>query len=252
MTAPRFVCPTLVERSLAHSRVLSEGSRPGRRIRLRPSRAVCCAASWQVSAIRRARHSHVKMPAPGHALKEHVGTTGLLAVIMVAGVFPALNILCATYASAEPAARPAGRPPPGKAAVVCCPGPFPAATVLAIAGSARAHGNGRARPLEPGSKLEPAEIVTTAAHSSALVKMADGSEFNIYPESRVSFAGRQGGWLSQLGQWLKRISTEIQHLVGPKPSNRILRPTAAIAVRAAIFAASLIRCPTMNDSSAFG
>jgi len=140
-------------------------------------------------------------------------------VIVAAGIFWALNMVHATY---QQGGSMVAAPPPAR--------------VLAVLGHASAHWNGRSRLLNRGSDLESEEIVTTSAHSSALVKLADGNEFEIFPESQVIFRRSRLGWPFPVDRWINGIRARIERLGGTQPSNRISYPTAAMAVRAAIIA----------------
>ena len=53
--------------------------------------------------------------------------------------------------------------------------------------------------------------------------MADGTEFDICPQSQASFPGGQRGWLPQVERWLTGIRGRIQRPGGPQPPNRIPR-----------------------------
>jgi len=138
-------------------------------------------------------------------------------VIVAAGVFWALNTLHAAYAQGgSPAAA------------------LSSARVLAVSGHGLAHWNGRSRLLlKPGSDLNAEEIINTSANSTAILKMADGSEFEIFPDSQVIFHRSRLGRRFPVDWWSNGIRARIARFGGAQPSNRISSPTAAMAVRAA-------------------
>jgi len=164
----------------------------------------------------------------------HGSTRGMAppVAIVAAGIFWALTILHAAYSQGG---SMAAAPPPAR--------------VLAISGHASAHWNGRSRLINCGSDLEAEEVVTTSAHSTVLVKMGDGSEFKIFPESQVIFRRSRLSWRFPVDRWINGIRARIERLGGTQPSDRISFPTAAMAVRAAaIFAAGQLVPGVATDS----
>lgn len=113
-------------------------------------------------------------------------------------------------------------------------GSHAAARVIAASGPARTLGGGRSRPVAAGSVLGAGEVIVTGKHSILLVETADGSRYEIFPESRVRFPRSGWRWLAEFNRGLVRIKARIQGLERFAAPDRLSSPTAVLAVRAAI------------------
>jgi hypothetical protein len=81
--------------------------------------------------------------------------------------------------------------------------------------------------------VRPKEEIVTGPDGHAVFRISDGSTFEVFPNSRVTF---QGEWTFQdmLQVILGKIRVQIEHRNGPNPK-RISTPTAVISVRGTIF-----------------
>jgi hypothetical protein len=118
-------------------------------------------------------------------------------------------------------------------------GRLPAARALAVSGPASAHWNGRSRPPEAGSDLEADEVIVTGAHSTALVKTADGGEFQIFPEPQVRFRESRRTRLDPVDRRLNGIRTGMQRIERTQPCDSLSFPAAVLGVRAAILSSAV-------------
>ncbi len=89
--------------------------------------------------------------------------------------------------------------------------------------------------LNLGDTVRPKEVILTGPDSFAAFDLEDGSTFQVFPNSRVTFRANQGDWRDLLDLWLGRVKVYI-HTIGDQPNrNRVFTPTAVISVRGTIF-----------------
>jgi hypothetical protein len=90
--------------------------------------------------------------------------------------------------------------------------------------------------LAVGDYVYPNEVVSTGSDGSALFKVADGSTFEVFPNSQVNFRANNMNWEDLLELWLGKIKVQIEHPGGVLPNNNKVRtPTAVISVRGTTF-----------------
>jgi hypothetical protein len=129
------------------------------------------------------------------------------------------------------------------AAVVCfAQSPSPssfgadgAARVLQLTGQVSVLRDSTPWALQQGSQVFVRQIVVTGPDGFAIFQVADGSTFEVYPNSRVTFRANPGNWKDLLDLWLGRVKVHIEKLSGQPNNNRIRTPTAVISVRGTIF-----------------
>ncbi|MDE3198601.1 MAG: FecR domain-containing protein [Acidobacteriota bacterium] len=83
--------------------------------------------------------------------------------------------------------------------------------------------------------VKPQEVVVTGPDGWGLFQVADGSKFEVYPNSRVVFRANQGNWTDLLELWLGKVRVQIEHFGGLPNNNKVRTPTAVISVRGTIF-----------------
>lgn len=86
-----------------------------------------------------------------------------------------------------------------------------------------------------GGVVKPQQVVVTGPDGYAKLQVADGSTFEVFPNSRVTFRGNRSDWKDLLDLWLGRVKVHIQKLNGQPNNNRVTTPTAVISVRGTIF-----------------
>jgi len=117
------------------------------------------------------------------------------------------------------------------------PVPDGAARLLNFTGqlSVLRAGNGYAWALNTGDMVKPQETVVTGADGWGLFQIADGSKFEVYPNSRVVFRATPNSWIDLLEVWLGKVRVQIEHQGGLPNNNNVRTPTAVISVRGTIF-----------------
>jgi hypothetical protein len=89
--------------------------------------------------------------------------------------------------------------------------------------------------LNIGDSVRPQQIIITGSDGYALLKVSDGSTFEVFPNSRVVFRNTPGNWKDLLELFLGRVKVHIQKFGGQPNYNKVRTPTAVISVRGTIF-----------------
>lgn len=135
------------------------------------------------------------------------------------------------------------------AMAVVCPAQTPAPSAFGSEGAARViQLNGKVSilrdstpwALSVGSQVRVQQIVVTGADGYAVFQVSDGSTFEVFPNSRVTFRANPSNWQDLLDLWLGRVKVHIEKLTGGQPNhNRVRTPTAVISVRGTKFDVSV-------------
>jgi hypothetical protein len=110
-----------------------------------------------------------------------------------------------------------------------------AATVIALTGQVSVLRDSQPWALNTGDRIRPRQVVVTGEDGYAQFKLADGSTFDVFPNSQVVFRDNPGNWSDLLEIMLGRIKVHIQKWGGQPNRNRIRTPTAVISVRGTVF-----------------
>jgi hypothetical protein len=110
-----------------------------------------------------------------------------------------------------------------------------AATVATIGGSVSVMRDSNPWALQANDRIRPGQLIITGQDGYALFKVSDGSTFEVFPNSRVSFRDNPGNWKDLLDVLLGRIKVHIQKWGGQPNPNRVHTPTAIISVRGTVF-----------------
>jgi hypothetical protein len=132
------------------------------------------------------------------------------------------------------------------AAAVVCPAqpqiPSPpsfgsdgAARVIQLTGQVSVLRDSTPWALQVGSEVFVRQIIVTGPDGFAVFEVSDGSRFEVYPNSRVTFRANPANWKDLLDLWLGRVKVHIEKLSGQPNQNRVRTPTAVISVRGTIF-----------------
>jgi hypothetical protein len=89
--------------------------------------------------------------------------------------------------------------------------------------------------LNPGDAVMPRQIVRTGPDGWARMRVSDGSTFDIFPNSHVTFRVNPQNWKDLLDVMIGRVKVYIQKLNGLPNNNKVTTPTAVISVRGTIF-----------------
>lgn len=87
----------------------------------------------------------------------------------------------------------------------------------------------------PGDKVKPKETIVSGIDGHAIFQVADGSTFEVYPNSKVIFRNNQGSWRDLLDVFLGKVRVKIEHFGEEENRNRVITPTAVISVRGTMF-----------------
>jgi ferric-dicitrate binding protein FerR (iron transport regulator) len=94
--------------------------------------------------------------------------------------------------------------------------------------------------LNVGDTISPQQLIVTGPDGSATFQVADGSTFEVFPNSKAVFRETPGDWQNLLQMILGKVRVEIQHLGGQPNPNKVRTPTAVISVRGTIFDVSVM------------
>ena len=88
--------------------------------------------------------------------------------------------------------------------------------------------------IPPCGKVKQQQVIRTGPDGYAKFQVSDGSVFEVFPNSEVTFRKTYGiGDL--LNVWMGKVKVYIQHLPGIPNPNNVTTPTALISVRGTIF-----------------
>jgi ferric-dicitrate binding protein FerR (iron transport regulator) len=125
---------------------------------------------------------------------------------------------------------------PAQTAVPSGFGPEGAARVVQLTGQVSVLKDSAPWALSMGSLVQVRQVVVTGADGYAMFQLSDGSKFEVFPNSRVTFRANPSNWKDLLDLWLGRVKVHIERLSGGQPNhNRVRTPTAVISVRGTIF-----------------
>ncbi len=114
-----------------------------------------------------------------------------------------------------------------------------AATAVVVEGNVSLLRDSYLWAVNAGDRIQPQQIIVTGPDGYAVFRVADGSTFEVFPNSRVTFRANSGNWRDLVDVWLGRIRVQIQKLGGAPNFNRVHTPTAVISVRGTVFDVSV-------------
>lgn len=113
--------------------------------------------------------------------------------------------------------------------------PDGAARVIQLSGQVSILRDSTPWALSQGSVVTPRQIILTGPDGFAIFQVSDGSTFEVYPNSRITFRANAGNWKDLLDVWLGRVKVHIEKLGGMPNNNKVRTPTAVISVRGTTF-----------------
>ncbi len=113
--------------------------------------------------------------------------------------------------------------------------PDGAARLLNFAGQISVVRSNYAWALNVGSTVKRQEVIVTGPDGWGVFQVADGSKFEVFPNSRTVFRANQGDWKDLLEVWLGKVRVQIEHFGGLPNNNKVRTPSAVISVRGTIF-----------------
>ncbi|MFN3323503.1 MAG: FecR domain-containing protein [Bryobacteraceae bacterium] len=123
-----------------------------------------------------------------------------------------------------------------------CLGQFPsfsnpesAAKVVQLSGQVSVLKDSQPWALHAGDLVHVKQVIVTGADGYALLQVSDGSTFEVFPNSHLTFRNNPGNLRDLIDLWFGRVKVHIQKWGGQANPNRIQTPTAVISVRGTIF-----------------
>src|ERR1035441_8529759 len=119
-----------------------------------------------------------------------------------------------------------------------CPAPANStdAVVLVQSGdvSKLKDASGYREPLSQCGSVKQQQVIKTGADGYAKFRVSDGSTFEVFPNTELTFR-KTFGVGDLLNVWLGKVKVYIQHLPGVPNPNNVTTPTALISVRGTVF-----------------
>jgi len=109
------------------------------------------------------------------------------------------------------------------------------ATVVTLTGQVSVLRDNSPWALNLGDSVQPRQIIVTGADGYALLRVSDGSTFEVFQNSRVHFRDNPGNWKDLLEVFLGRVKIQIEKIGGQPNYNKVRTPTAVISVRGTVF-----------------
>jgi hypothetical protein len=110
-----------------------------------------------------------------------------------------------------------------------------AAKLISFTGQISYLRDGNTWALNVGDLVQPGQVVVTGSEGYGVFQVADGSQFEVFPKSKVVFRANRGDWTDFLEVFLGKIRVQIEHPGGLPNNNKVRTPTAVISVRGTIF-----------------
>ena len=131
-----------------------------------------------------------------------------------------------------PAPLPAPQLPPAPPEASTDP---TAATVVTLVGDVSVLKDSYPWILNVGDTVKVRQVIISGPESYAVFRLSDGSQFQVFPNSRVTFRNNPSDWRDLLDVWLGKVKVYIQKLGDQPNPHRIFTPTAVISVRGTVF-----------------
>jgi hypothetical protein len=119
----------------------------------------------------------------------------------------------------------------------CPPAPLPTDAWVVVQNgdvSMMKDASGYRKALVPCSFVSQQQVIKTGHDGYAKFQVSDGSTFEVFPDSEVTFR-KTYGFGDLLNVWMGKVKVYIQHLPGIPNPNNVTTPTALISVRGTIF-----------------
>jgi hypothetical protein len=110
-----------------------------------------------------------------------------------------------------------------------------AATITTMSGQVSIERDGEQWAVSAGQAIESGQVLVTGSDGSAHLGLPDGSDIEIYPNSRVIYHANQFNLRDLLDIYLGKVRLQIQHLLPGEAPLRVTSPTAVISVRGTVF-----------------
>lgn len=115
------------------------------------------------------------------------------------------------------------------------PAPEAAAKVVNLTGSVSVLRDYQPWALSMGDSVQVRQVIVSGPDGHAVFQVSDGSTFEVFPNSYVTFRKNPPNWRDLLDVLVGRVKVHIQKLGNQPNPNRIYTPTAVISVRGTTF-----------------
>jgi ferric-dicitrate binding protein FerR (iron transport regulator) len=109
-----------------------------------------------------------------------------------------------------------------------------AARVVSLVGQVSVLRDNAPWALNQNDLIKPQQTIVTGSDGYAIFRVADGSTFDVYPNSRIVFRANSD-WKDLVDVYLGKIKVKIEHFGSVPNHNTVRTPTAVIAVRGTVF-----------------
>ena len=106
-----------------------------------------------------------------------------------------------------------------------------AAKVISMTGQVSVMRESTPWALKVGDPVQVRQLIITGPDGFAIFQVSDGSTFEVYPNSQVTFRNNPGNWKDVLDRWLECVKVRIQRFGGEPNPSRVQTPTIVISVR---------------------
>lgn len=113
--------------------------------------------------------------------------------------------------------------------------PGAAATVVSLTGSVSILKDNQPWALSVGDNVQARQVIVSGGDGHAIFKVSDGSTFEVFPNSYVTFRKNPPNWGDLIDLLVGRVKVHIQKWGNVPNPNRIYTPTAVISVRGTTF-----------------
>jgi hypothetical protein len=115
------------------------------------------------------------------------------------------------------------------------PAPEAAAKVISITGSVSVLRDSQPWALSMGDSVQVRQVIVSGPDGHAMFQVSDGSTFEVFPNSYVTFRKNPPNWRDLIDVMVGRVKIHIQKWGNQPNPNRIYTPTAVISVRGTTF-----------------
>lgn len=110
-----------------------------------------------------------------------------------------------------------------------------AAKVVSLSGSVSVLKDNQPWALSVGDSIQVKQVIVSGPDGHALFQVSDGSTFEVFPNSYVTFRKNPGSWRDLIDVMVGRVRVHIQRWGSQPNPNKIYTPTAVISVRGTTF-----------------
>jgi hypothetical protein len=114
-----------------------------------------------------------------------------------------------------------------------------AAKVETITGQVSVLRDNQPWALSPGDTVQCQQVIISGANGYALMRVSDGSTFEVFSNSQVIFRKNVPNWRDLLDVVIGKVRVHINKIGGVPNPNRVVTPTAVISVRGTTFEVSV-------------